>query len=104
LTDKFSVHLRGAIQRLPRRIIKRKVETLEVLIATIPIRVPFGAYTTIWTFLPHPEAVLKVLLCQRLQHLLRFGLNHSTVSYLRPINLIFIVGEKKKSRSAKSGE
>ena len=55
---------------------KKKAETLKVLIATVPFKVvPLGAYTTIPTFLPRSEAVLEVLLCQRLQHLLRFGLD-----------------------------
>ena len=55
---------------------QEKNQTLKILIATVPFKaVPLGACTAIPTFLPRSEAVLEVLLCQRLQHLLRFGLD-----------------------------
>jgi hypothetical protein len=59
-----------------QNVSEKKAETLKVLIATVPFKVfPLGPYTTIPTFRPQSEAVLEVLLCQRVQYLLRFGLD-----------------------------
>jgi hypothetical protein len=73
---------------------KKKADTLKVLIATVPFKVvPLGAYTTISTFLPRPEAVLEVLLCQRVQYLLRFGLDLLYGVKSSPFQLDFHLGD-----------
>ena len=71
---------------------REKTDTQEVLITTIPL----GAYTTIPTFLPRLEALLEIILCQRLQHLLRFGLDLLYGVKSSPLHLNFHLGKEKE--------
>ena len=76
---------------------QKEKSTLKVLITTIPFKVvPLGAYTTIPMFLPRSEAVLEVLLCQRLQYLLRFGLDLLYGVKSSPFQLDFHLGEEEE--------
>jgi mRNA-degrading endonuclease RelE of RelBE toxin-antitoxin system len=96
--------LRGAIQKFPK-CIRKKADTLKVLIATVPFKVvPLEAYTTIPTFLPRSEAVLEVFCVSVFSTFCDLAWISSTVSNLRPFNLVFILGKRKKLQGTKSGE
>jgi hypothetical protein len=55
------------------------------------------AYTTIPASLPRSEAVQEVLLRQRLQHILRFGLDLYGVKS-SPLQLDFYLGEEEEDK------
>jgi hypothetical protein len=83
--------------KVPEMIGKKKADTIKVLIATVPFKVvPLGAYTTIPTFLPRSEVVLEVVLCQRLQYLLRFGLDLLYGVKSSPFQLDFHLAEEEE--------
>jgi hypothetical protein len=83
--------------KVPEIYKKKKADTLKVLIANIPFKVvPLGAYTMIRTFLPRSEAVLEVLLCHRLQYLLRFVLDLLYGVKSSPFQLDFNLGEEEE--------
>jgi hypothetical protein len=64
--------LRHSIKKFPKRI-RKTVDTLKVLITTIPFNtVPLGE-NTVPPFLQWSEAVLEALLCQHFQHLPQFS-------------------------------
>jgi hypothetical protein len=90
----MNIHTR-CYPKVPEMYQKKKAETLKVLIATVPFKVvPLGVYTTNPTFLPRSEAVLEVLLCQRVQYLLRFGLDLFYGVKSSPFQLDFHLGEE----------
>lgn len=94
VTDAVYLYCTRCYQKVPEMYQNEKVDTMKVLIATVPFKVvPLGAYTTIRMFLPQSEVVLKVLSCQHLQHLLRFSLDLLCGIKSTPLQLAFRLGE-----------
>ena len=71
---------------------EKKADKQKVIIATVPL----GAYTTISTFLPRSEALLEIILCQRLQHLLLFGMYLLYGVKSSPRHLNFYLGKEEE--------
>jgi hypothetical protein len=85
------------LSKSSRNVSEKKSRNTQSLIATVPFKVvPLGAYTTIPTFLPRSEAVLEVLLCQRVQYLLRFGLDLLNGVKSSSFQLDFHLGEEEE--------
>jgi hypothetical protein len=74
---------------------EKKQTRHKVLITTIPL----GANTMIPTFLNRLEALLEIILCQHLQHLLRFGLDLLYNIKSSPLHLNFHLGKEKEEVS-----
>ena len=74
-------------------------------LAAIPFKVvPLGSYAPIPAPLPILECPLEILFFKRVEHLLRFALNLFHRPKRRPFIFNFVLGNKKKSQGAKSGE
>jgi hypothetical protein len=82
--------------KVPEVYQKKKVDTLKVLIASILFKVgPLGAYTTIPTFCHDWKLSWKSFCVIVFSTFCDSAWISYTVSNLRPINLIFILGKRK---------
>jgi hypothetical protein len=74
------------------------------LLATITLEVVlFCTYASFPVLLPFFKCILEVMLCEGIQHRLRFCHDTSIVSEWQPLSFIFNQGNRKE-QGAKSGE